>query len=298
MTAKPSPTPTRVKLGSAPITAPVDPDVAALAKSLGNIGSTTTTPKSVNTWDYVRQQKFDVTGLNIPGHPTGTMTGDEVLQALDALANKNPSLWGQLRPNLYNSYPQYYNSKNIKVNWSTGDSSAIKMALTGIASTDSVYGTVTPIASLLKTKAVGNKNNGTAFSNAVTKPVVPLPATADLTQTAQDAFTKVLGRQATPQEADSFAKQFQHLVLSYGQDKANAKSQKQFQAPANPLGVLNPNSAGSVSAMPSASAVTAIEQPPTASVAAGNYAAKLHPTDASAQALSDALGNVIKNIGG
>ncbi len=291
--AKPTPSPTGVPSP----TPSLDPAVVALANAFAGVG-TSTTPKSVNTWEAVRQQKFDVTGLNIPGHATGTMTGDQVLQALDALANKDPQSWAKLRPNLYNSFPQYYNSKNIRVNWSQGDISAIKMTLTGIASTDTVYGTVTPVASLLTSKAISNKVNGTAFSNAVTKPVVPLPAAADLTQTAQDAFSKVLGRQATPQEADSFAKQFQDLVLSYGQAKVDAKHQKAFSAPANPTGIVDPTAMGAATPTPTAPAVTAIEQPPTASVAAENFAAGLHPDDAKAQALSDALGNIIKNIGG
>ena len=90
---------------------------------------------SDSTWAAARVDKFNVTGLGIPGHPSGFMTGDEIYQAINALATNrklDPSgrIWGGIRNQLISTIN--YTIKDLSNNWVPKDEIALKNVLTSL----------------------------------------------------------------------------------------------------------------------------------------------------------------------
>lgn len=235
------------------------------------------------------------------GAPFGktSMTGDEILQHFDALAQSNSPLWSSFRSMLINSVPGY-SQKELKANWTNQDITAIKEFLTRLNN----YNVSFPdkklnIDAMASNVATNAKKNGTSWAtlNATTSttPVISVPASTDLEAAAQTAFSKVLGRSATAQEAASFSKEFQDLYASYGQQKLAAKKAQKFAPVSQPVQFAG---AGQTPQTPTSTAANVIEQPPTASVAAENYAARTNPTEASAQAAADGLSQFLGMLKG
>ena len=265
---------------------------------------------SNSTWTAAAKDTYDVTGLMIPGHLTGTMTGDQLYQALNAMAvNKklDPSgTWSAVRKVLVKSV-QGYNANNLKVNWSTQDVKAVKNFITSLHNNNSTD----PTNKMSFTTAMVNLSGtasakGTGIATAGLTTPATVPATADLTSVAQTAFSKTLGRSASPQEAAQFAKQFQDMVLSYDNSKKSAKGEASFAAPTNPIQFQQNGqeaqptgvSANGSSAQKVSTTTGGLQTPPSADIAATNFAANLNPTEASAQAAADGLGQFLTMLKG
>ena len=244
------------------------------------------------------------TGGFIPGKPS--MTGDEVLQAFNALAADNSPTWSTFRDVLKNTIPGY-NLKDLKSNWTSQDVSAIKNFLVTLNNRNTTFqgtdkGTLNIVAFANQTLA-NAKKTGSSFSTlnstSTTTPLIPIPSTADLMGDATTAFTKKLGRTPTQAEATDFAKKYQDLVLSYGNAKVSAKKNAAFEAPAQPISFQQQGTPASATMVKNPVAATnAIMQPPTSSTAAENFATRKSPTEASAQAAADGLNQFLTMLKG
>ena len=120
-----------------------------------------------------------------------------------------------------------------------------------------------------------------------------------MTRIANNSFAATLGRLPSDKEAATFAKQFQDLILSYGNSKVSAKKNAAFEAPAQPIQFQNEGTAASATKVVNPVAATnAIMQPPSPDVAAANFAAKSHPDEASASALAGTVNNILSILKG
>ena len=265
---------------------------------------------SDSTWAAARVDKFNVTGLGIPGHPSGFMTGDEIYQAVNALATNrklDPSgrIWSGIRNQLIST--TNYTVKDLSYNWVPKDGIALKNVLTNLhnnnkANPDSIQ---TVSDALIGYKNNTNKNGLGATNNAIKAPV-SVPATADLVKAAAASASTVLNRTVTADEAKMFAKQYQDMVLNYENAKKGAKGESSFAAPAQPIqfqpegqpaqpGAIAPNGATPKTISTSSGALM---EPPTASTAAENFLANQNPVEASAAAAAAGLGQFLTMLKG
>ena len=249
-------------------------------------GGKTVDPTS---WKAAAKDSGNYSGLGIPN--ASNLTGEQALISIEQMALKDPAQWAKIRTQLVAMHA--YSGKKLPTftsNWSSTDSNAVRWAITqyhvlnlpaaGSPVVPSTVGGVvgtpkTPFLSFAQSQAKALKSSGYTSSSSVA-PIIPLPATADLNQVTKDAFVKNLGFNPTPAQQASFSKQFQDLVLSYGQAKSNAKAQKAF---------ATPGATSTASHSP-----IAIEQPPNADVAATNFALKADPNAAGAHGLNEAMG--------
>ena len=135
-------------------------------------------------WTGAAAARFSTGGF-IPGKPS--MTGDEVLQAFNALAADNSPTWSTFRNVLKNTIPGY-NLKDLKSNWTSQDVSAIKNFLVTLNNRNTTFkgtdkGTLNILAFANQTLA-NAKKTGSSFSTlnstSTTTPLIPIPSTADL----------------------------------------------------------------------------------------------------------------------
>ncbi len=273
-----------------------------------NLGSSS----SDVTWAAARSGTIDVSGLGIPGHLDGAsakITGDQLYQILNAYANNSQldpnGTWAGVRSILTRTQ-KGYTTKDLNYAFTTADKNALQNFITGLYNVNKTSSTPIPFVSYLNQKQTEAKKNGLSFaSNSLATPST-VPSTAELAKTAQTTFATVLGRSATPKEEAMFAKQFQDMVLAYDNAKKSGKGESTFAQPANPidfapsganLGVSGITSAPTTTAKVS-TATTGLTTPPSASVAASNFAANLNPAEASAQAASDGLGQFLSMLKG
>ena len=261
-------------------------------------------------WSVASAAKFDTTGMNIPGL-TGYATGQQIKDALNQLALNNKDggqVVGPIRQILI-KYAGNYTTKETRLAWTAKDNSALESWL-GLLNAHNAVNPSAP-SSLPQWQALYQGTNNPAHTTALTttNPVsttpYAIPAQPDLTDAAQKAFSAVLGRSASPQEAADFAQKYQELVKSYDSAKANAKAGNDFNAPQTPIQFAQSGqtsgevASGSDTSLPAdPMAATGVEAPPTASIAASNYAAKVDPTEASAQAAADGLGQFLTMLKG
>lgn len=243
---------------------------------------------------------FPILGLSSLGPKA---TGDQILQALSRMVYQDPGNWQQIRSKIVALGGKTLTKAQLTKPWTGTDQSAIEDWLTQIHRNNvdlSGVKAYTP-PDLYSAFTIGSKQIttlGAGGANVKPSSLVSVHSSADLASAAQGAFQQTLGRLATPQEAQAFTKAFQTVENNYGQAKNDAKKSSVFNAPAQTIDFSQTGQP----AVPAQNNVStdqgAIQAPPTPSIAAANFAAKTNPNEASAQALSDALGNIIKNIGG
>lgn len=243
-------------------------------------------------------------GMAIPGLTSPTVTGAQLFAAIESMAKTNSdkgAIWGKLRGIIANG--NSYTKKQAQANWSSADVSALQKYIASWNNYNTIHSDA-PVSfgsfvGLTKTN-VAQGLGSTSTVNVVTKNPVTVPAQADLTAAAQQAFASTLGRSASPAEAADFAKKYQSLVLSYGSAKDLAKASAPFTAPTSPIQFQQdgqaPKSGAPIPSM--GSGINAVTAPPAASVAASNYAAQTNPTEASAQAASDGLNQFMSMLKG
>ena len=291
--ATPSPKPT-IKTGNAGVDGLNFPQ-------LPGGGSTTD-----SNWAAASKATFDVNGFGLPNAPKdGMMTGDQIYQTLNAMAATNDSHWGSIRAGLTSIKPNVYSTKDLKLNWTPADVSSVRDFLTTLHNVNVTNPTkLQSLVGFFNTSLAYAKKSGVSFNtlNAVNTTPITVPAQADLTDAAQQAFSKNLGRSASPAEAADFAKKYQDLIASYGTAKYDAKKAQQFTQPGNPIQFAQ---TGQMPADVSAKAVPQIqsnvpvlEQPPSAAIAASNFAARQNPAAASAQAAADGLNQFMSMLKG
>lgn len=262
------------------------------------------TSGDATSWTAASKASFDTTGLGIPGL-TGPQTGAQIFAAIESAATTNSdkgALWGSLRPLV--AVGQGYTKKDSSVSWSSKDVTAVKDYIARINN----YNTVHPnapvsIAGYMSLDKQSLQTSGTSLSltaNTLTTTPNVIPASADLASAAQQAFATTLGRSASPSEVADFTKKYQALVASYGTAKDMAKASMPFNAPSTPIQFEGGAQAGSTPAPISSttSGVNNVISPPTAAIAASNYAAEQNPTEASAQAASDGLNQFMSMLKG
>lgn len=275
------------------------------------------------TWTATRADTINVDGL---GLSKKVLTGDQAFAEIEKMAYQNPTQWAKIKLTLANmlayndgnTYTKATHAKAYNTNspWSKADAQALQWALTQYHNINYSGAPATPSAasptgltgtaqtkptflSFAATTATKVKSTGYSTSTAASvPPLVPVHASADLTSAAQTAFAQTLGRSATPQEAQAFAKAFQDLENSYGQAKNDAKKQSVFSAPAQPIKFQQTGQ----SAIPAQNNVStdqgALPVPPTPAIAAANFAAQTNPANASAQAAADGLGQFLSMLKG
>lgn len=253
-------------------------------------------------WATAQKASIDTTGMGIP-KMTGYQTGAQIFAAIESMAKTNSDhgkVWGKFRQVV--AAGRGYSNKDTNVTWSTKDVIAVKSYLTNVNN----YNTVNPsnpvsLAGYVNLDVNSHQSSGLSLSSSTntktTTPVVSVPAQADLTAAAQTAFAQTLGRSASPAEAADFAKKYQDLVLSYGNAKVDAKKAAAFNAPANPI-QFDQTGQAPTAIKSTQAGINAVEAPPTASIAASNYAAQQNPTAASAQAAADGLSQFMSMLKG
>jgi hypothetical protein len=255
-------------------------------------------------WTGAASATFNLGGL-IPGY-NKSMTGDQLLQAIQTLAHDNSPKWTSFRNMLINTQKGYTLS-DLKANWTSQDVSSVKdylVMLNNYNSTNKLLNKPPVDVNTFAVQTLDNaKKTGTSFSTLnATKtvtPVIPIPATADLAGDATTAFSKKLGRLPSPAESADFAKKYQDLVLSYGNNKVSAKANSAFEAPAQPIQFQQPGTTAAATKIKNPVAATnAIMQPPSSSVAAENYATNKNATEAGANALAGTVNNILSILKG
>jgi hypothetical protein len=279
---------------------PNSSDLGGLLKDLGSGGG-----KLDTTWGAAAKGTYDISGLNLPNTPAGgKVTGEQFYQLLQSAAQSHNPAYAPIRQRLSYLIPGY-TSKVGKFNFTSWDSNAIESWIKGMHSNNVTNPTSPSTAlSFLNTSTGKTSSSGLSYNvtnNIVNKYVAPpsVPSTADLTDTAQQAFSKILGRSASPAEAQDFASKYQSLVQSYGDQKNQMKlsKSKDFTPIAQPIQFqqqgINPS-------QPAPTTVTtgANIAPPSAGIAAQNYAAQNNKTQASAQAVVDNLGGFLSMLKG
>ena len=255
-------------------------------------------------WSAAQKASIDTTGMGIP-KMTGYKTGAEIFAAIESMAKTNSDqgkVWGKFRSVV--SSGQNYTQKDTNVSWSKKDVNAVKSYLTNVNN----YNTTNPsnpvsLAGYVNLDVSSHKSSGLSISSSTnmktTTPLIPVTSTADLTKIANNSFAATLGRLPSDKEAASFSKQFQDLILSYGNSKVSAKKNAAFEAPAQPIQFQNEGTAASATTVKNPVAATnAIMQPPSPDVAAANFAAKAHPDEASANALAGTVNNILSILKG
>jgi len=255
-------------------------------------------------WSGAAAATFDLGGI-IPGY-NKSMTGDQLLQALQTLAHDNSPKWTSFR-NVLTNTQKGYTLSDLKSNWTNQDVTAVKDFLVTLNNYNSTNKLLNKPSVNVNNFAVQTltdaKKTGISFSTLnATKtvtPVIPIPATADLAGDATTAFSKKLGRLPTPAESADFAKKYQDLVLSYGNNKVSAKANSAFEAPAQPIQFQQPGTSAAATKVKNPVAATnAIMQPPSSSVAAENYATNKNATEAGANALAGTVNNILSILKG
>ena len=256
------------------------------------------TVKDPTKWAAASAATYDTTGMNIPGYPTQA-TGEQIRNAIQQLAinNKdNGKIAGPIRQILQN-YAGNYTNKEKHLAWTSKDNSSLESWLGQLNGNNAANPSAPMSLAAWKTSWQANPNYSN--TNAVTTTPYSIPAQPDLTAAAQTAFSSVLGRSASPQEAADFAKIYQELVQSYDSAKSNAKAGNAFAAPSTPIQFAESGQTPASTALPSdPSASTGLEAPPTPSVAASNFAAQTNPTQASAQSAADGLEQFLSMLKG
>lgn len=255
--------------------------------SVMNLGGNT---GSDSGWTAAMKASFDVSGLGIPGHATGSMTGDQIYQAFNAIAHsKNIKSWLAIRAILKDTVPGY-TAKDLKYNWTSQDSNALKQKLSELHNASVSLGDKSTFKTYLVDQHTLATKSGINFAtiNAKTTKapsLVSVPATPDLMKAANDAFTTTLGRAASPEEQAAFSKDFQSLVSQYASGKSKTTPAEFSPAPTQPtMGNPTPQVATPIT-LPAGQ----VMEPPNANVAAANYAAQQNPVNAHAQAAADGL---------
>ena len=265
-----------------------------------DLGGSTGDPTS---WKIASAAKYDTTGMMIPGM-TGPQTGQAIKDAINQLAisgKDKGQVVGPLRQILI-KFAGTYTTKETRLAWTSKDNQVLQEWL-GLLN---AHNTVNPTApqSLTSWQSLyqGSSNPRSTTSlatNPVSTSAYAIPAQPDLTAAAQTAFSSVLGRSASPQEAADFAKKYQELVQSYDSAKADAKAGNSFNAPSTPIQFAQSGQTPADTAVPAdPTASTGLEAPPTPSIAASNFAAQSNPTQASAQAAADGLGQFLTMLKG
>lgn len=289
-----------------------------------NIPNPGASNKDPYTWAATRDDTINVAGL---GLSKPTLTGDQAFAEIEKMAYANPAQWAKIKLTLANmlayndgssytkaTFAEAYNLHNV---WSKADASAVQWALTQYHNVNYATagsgpsGTGTPAGitgtaqnkptflSFTTTHAATTKANGYATSTTPTvAPIVAVSATSDLTAAAQTAFATTLGRSATPQEAATFAKAFQDAQNNFGQAKNDAKKQSVFNPPAQTIDFAQTGQAPVKTPATASTDTTGIMAPPAPAVAAANFAARTNPTQASAQAAADGLGQFLSMLKG
>ena len=235
------------------------------------------------------------------------MTGDQLLQAFETMAHDNDPQWSSFRNMLINTIPGY-NLKDLKSNWSSQDTTAVKQFLTTLNNYNTTKKMLKQPTLDVQAFAVQNltnaKKTGTSFStlnatSTTATPLIPVPATADLADVANKAFTTTLGRTPTAAESSDFAKKYQDLVLSYGNAKVSAKKNAAFEAKAQPVQFQEQGTPVAATTVKNPVAATnAIMEPPTVSTAASNYASNVNPVEAGANSLAGTVNNILSILKG
>ena len=274
--------------------------------STTGIASGGSTGKDTTGWAGTHNAQVDTTGLNIPG-TTGFKTFATLFQAVQADAYHGKSggaLWAMVKPILRQPYNGYPKNQIKAIGWTPHDATALQELLEGLHSINTLNKTSPLTAqsfftSHLQPLGPGGSGSSSTIASKVLRSAYSIPAQADLTSAAQQAFSSVLGRSASPQEAADFATKYQQLVQSYDSAKINVRAGKSFNAPQTPIQFAQSGQTPTSTAVPSdPTAATGLEAPPTPSVAASNFAAQNNPTQASAQAAADGLGQFLAMLKG
>jgi hypothetical protein len=280
-----------------PTVTPSNPDVSGLSfTDLGNNSK----KGSDAVWDSARKATFDLTGLGIPGHTTGMVTGDQLLQIVQSAAQQNKSgFWGGLRAQLSKIHP--YTKRDQGFNWTNTDTAAVEQWLTTVHN-NNVSNPTTPMtpASFLKVAVPGAVKSGVVYNitNNILTPPAPIraPATADLDAVAQKAFRDTLGRPPTAQESPLFSKQFQDLALSIGNSKNASRRQSSFAPVADPASLSPVGQSPAPVAGKVAKTADTLQDLPNASVAATNFARNTAPAEAGAENIDNALNGMFASL--
>lgn len=260
------------------------------------------TPVNHFTWADTAKHSIDLSGL---GLSDSILTGQQALAAIENLAHTNPAQWGAIRTLIANSgaYGAHKPDFSKLTNWSSTDLNAVKNALiyyhagVGVTPTTKTQDQVGigPIATAKPSFLQFTQQSAAALpSGAIPSKkvkLISLPSTDDLNAVAHKAFVDATGFNPTPAQAADFAQKFQGLLLSYGKGQNNPQAQQDFAPPANVSAPMaNP-------AVPPAPSGTVIE-PPSASVAAQNFALKANPATSASHGMNEAislwLGNLAK----
>lgn len=266
------------------------------------------------SWAAARLADIDLSGLGFAGKPV--MTGEQAFVAFQKLAKTDPGRWSQIRFLLLNMHA-YSGTKmpNFEANWTSADEYAIKNAITEYH-IDNMPNPTDPVPTNLGRavglgydvkKMLGNDgpkpflNFAMATADSVGKngykpdvvktPHYAVPATADLQEVAKQQFLKANGRYPTSAESSDFAAKFQALALSYGKGQNNPSLQTAFSAP-DPASVGLPASPVATPATPAGQ----VMEPPSAGVAATNFALKAHPNQAASNGMNDAISTWLNNL--
>ena len=248
-------------------------------------------------WTAASAGIFDATGLIPPtvklakGINLKAITGEQLFQVLSNVAQSGDPAWGNIRYQLVKA-GAYSKNPNFNINWGSDDISAVQTSLTSLFNSNAVSDVKKPVSNFLMDTAKFVKNNG--ISTGVKAPTT-VPATADLVNIAQTAFQKTLMRDATPEEAQKFAKQFQDMVLAYGDGKTTTKQAKPFATPSAPIAF---EGAPVTPMAPTKTASTPVPQPVTSDVAAQNFASNQNKTESSATAAANGLNEFLGMLKG
>ena len=248
-------------------------------------------------WAAASAGTFDATGL-IPasiklakGIDLKAVTGEQLFQILSNVAQSGDPAWGNIRYQLVKAgaYPK---NPNFNVNWGSDDISAVQTSLTSLFNSNAVADVKKPVVNYLTDTAKLVKSNG--ISTGVKAPTA-VASTPDLINIAQTAFEKTLMRTPKPEETQKFAKDFQDMLLAYGDGKATTKTAKPFATPAAPVSF---EGAPSAPMTPAKTASSPIEQPVTSSVAAENFAANQNKAESSSVAAVNGLNEFLGMLKG
>lgn len=251
-------------------------------------------------WTAARGDTFDVRGLGLP--PIGknltaptTMTGEQLFQTLSYLAQSGNKQWGNIRNLLIKTGAYGKSAPDFSFNWSSADINATQDFLVKLHNYNAVSPTAQPVSDYMNQQAKLVHASGIA---AGAKAPITVPATADLINVAEKAFQTTLNRNPTPAESAKFAKQFQDMVLAYGDTKKTAKIATAFAAPEQPIAFQEPSVPVTKPSAITTKKTSAIQEPIQSGTAAQNFAARTNPAEASAAAAASSLDQFLTMLKG
>jgi hypothetical protein len=272
-------------------------DLLAGLKSIGSSKS-----KSDIGWGATAQSTMPTDGLNIPGHSTGSLTGEQLYEAVKSAFQTGSAAGGNIRARLSQFIPGF-TSKVAGSKWSTWDDRAIRDWLESVHTNNAINPNSqwTPASALqIRQKSAGGSGTAYNVTNNIryTLPpaVVRAPATADLDAIAQKAFRDTLGRPPTTDESAQFGKQFQDLALSIGNSKNASKKLNTFAPVADPASLSGTGQTSAPVTGKIAKTADTLQSLPDAGVAATNFARNTAPAEAGAENIDNALNGMFASL--